>query len=209
MNSWPEIACDPCEFQVKCLGKVCGLINFHREDYPDQFYRLWLSLFLHAGWVYLNASIVPHPPNTHPSPTVTHPSAYVSIHCIPQDLPPDSDDRIPILDHEGHGEVGRGFPCGHHLPGCWFRRKSSERHLLAISRGGESHSLTNPAVTWPDDGRSRWCLQVGPAGSQFGILSTLWVEIIQSWPLIKQPWKALGKVIGFTSFLFILGERCQ
>lgn len=37
--------------QVNCLGKVCGLINFMDEDHPDQFYRLWLSLFLHAGFV--------------------------------------------------------------------------------------------------------------------------------------------------------------
>ena len=37
--------------QVNCLGDVCGLISFVREDEPDQFYRIWLSLFLHAGSV--------------------------------------------------------------------------------------------------------------------------------------------------------------
>ena len=37
--------------QVNCLDDVCGLISFVREDEPDQFYRIWLSLFLHAGSV--------------------------------------------------------------------------------------------------------------------------------------------------------------
>lgn len=35
--------------QVHCLDDVCGLLPFLNPDVPDQFYRLWLSLFLHAG----------------------------------------------------------------------------------------------------------------------------------------------------------------
>ena len=35
--------------QVDCLDDVCGLLPFLNPDVPDQFYRLWLSLFLHAG----------------------------------------------------------------------------------------------------------------------------------------------------------------
>ncbi|XP_014306276.1 inactive rhomboid protein 2 [Myotis lucifugus] len=35
--------------QVHCLDKVCGLLPFLNPEVPDQFYRLWLSLFLHAG----------------------------------------------------------------------------------------------------------------------------------------------------------------
>jgi len=38
--------------KVNCLHDVCGLIAFVEEDEPDQFYRIWLSLFLHAGSVY-------------------------------------------------------------------------------------------------------------------------------------------------------------
>ena len=36
--------------QVDCLDDVCGLLPFLNPDVPDQFYRLWLSLFLHAGY---------------------------------------------------------------------------------------------------------------------------------------------------------------
>ena len=32
--------------QVHCLDKVCGLLPFLNPEVPDQFYRLWLSLFL-------------------------------------------------------------------------------------------------------------------------------------------------------------------
>ncbi|XP_026686577.1 inactive rhomboid protein 1-like [Diaphorina citri] len=35
--------------QVSCLDNVCGMIPFYNVDSPDQFYRLWTSLFLHAG----------------------------------------------------------------------------------------------------------------------------------------------------------------
>ncbi|XP_051888626.1 inactive rhomboid protein 2-like isoform X2 [Pristis pectinata] len=35
--------------QVHCLDEVCGLLPFLNPDVPDQIYRLWLSLFLHAG----------------------------------------------------------------------------------------------------------------------------------------------------------------
>ena len=36
-------------FQVDCLGSSCGLLPFGRVNVPDQVYRLWLALFLHAG----------------------------------------------------------------------------------------------------------------------------------------------------------------
>lgn len=49
-------------------------------------------------------------------------------------------------------------------------------------------------------------LKVGPAGSQFGILSTLLVEVIQSWQLIASPVQSLAKVGGFTVVLFVLGK---
>lgn len=31
------------------MDDVCGLLPFLNPEIPDQFYRLWLSLFLHAG----------------------------------------------------------------------------------------------------------------------------------------------------------------
>uniref|UniRef100_A0A2K5TX09 Inactive rhomboid protein n=1 Tax=Macaca fascicularis TaxID=9541 RepID=A0A2K5TX09_MACFA len=44
--------------QVHCLDKVCGLLPFLNPEVPDQFYRLWLSLFLHAGVVHCLVSVV-------------------------------------------------------------------------------------------------------------------------------------------------------
>ncbi|KAL4669029.1 hypothetical protein H8959_007583 [Pygathrix nigripes] len=34
--------------QVHCMDDVCGLLPFLNPEVPDQFYRLWLSLFLHT-----------------------------------------------------------------------------------------------------------------------------------------------------------------
>ena len=42
-----------CSAQVHCMDDVCGLLPFLNPEVPDQFYRLWLSLFLHAGQVTL------------------------------------------------------------------------------------------------------------------------------------------------------------
>ncbi|XP_059763732.1 inactive rhomboid protein 2 isoform X2 [Balaenoptera ricei] len=44
--------------QVHCLDKVCGLLPFLNPEAPDQFYRLWLSLFLHAGVVHCLVSVI-------------------------------------------------------------------------------------------------------------------------------------------------------
>lgn len=45
-------------FQVSCLNDVCGMIPFYFPDVPDQFYRLWTSLFLHAGIVQLMITVL-------------------------------------------------------------------------------------------------------------------------------------------------------
>lgn len=47
--------------------------------------------------------------------------------------------------------------------------------------------------------------QVGPAGSQFGLLACLFVELIQSWQLLEQPWKAFLKLSAVLLFLFVCG----
>ena len=41
------------------MDDVCGLLPFRQRDTPDQFYRIWTSLFLHAGWVAI-LSLCPH-----------------------------------------------------------------------------------------------------------------------------------------------------
>lgn len=44
--------------QVSCLDNVCGMIPFYSPEVPDQFYRLWTSLFLHAGILHLAITLV-------------------------------------------------------------------------------------------------------------------------------------------------------
>ncbi|XP_072274989.1 inactive rhomboid protein 1 [Pyxicephalus adspersus] len=44
--------------QVHCMDDVCGLLPFLNPEVPDQFYRLWLSLFLHAGYVVLYFTVI-------------------------------------------------------------------------------------------------------------------------------------------------------
>ena len=39
------------------MNDVCGMLPFHTPDFPDQFYRLWTSLFLHAGILHLAVSV--------------------------------------------------------------------------------------------------------------------------------------------------------
>lgn len=48
-------------------------------------------------------------------------------------------------------------------------------------------------------------LQVGPAGSQFGILACLLVEVLQSWQMLERPSIALLKVAVPIVLLFLLG----
>ncbi|XP_065898696.1 inactive rhomboid protein 1-like isoform X2 [Dysidea avara] len=44
--------------QVDCLRDTCGLISFVNEHEPDQFYRVWISLFLHGGWIHLLFTLI-------------------------------------------------------------------------------------------------------------------------------------------------------
>lgn len=47
--------------------------------------------------------------------------------------------------------------------------------------------------------------QVGPAGSQFGILACLFVELFQSWQILERPWRAFAKLLAISVFFFSFG----
>lgn len=47
--------------------------------------------------------------------------------------------------------------------------------------------------------------QVGPAGSHFGLLACLIVEVIGAWPLLRHPKRAILKLVGIAIALFLLG----
>ncbi|XP_041431763.1 inactive rhomboid protein 2 isoform X1 [Xenopus laevis] len=132
--------------QVHCLDEVCGLLPFLNPEYPDQFYRLWLSLFLHAGVIHCCVSVV---------------------------------FQMTVLrDLEK-------------LAG-WLR--ISIIYILSGITGNLASALFLP-----------YRAEVGPAGSQFGLLACLFVELFQSWQILAKPWKAFLKLVGIVLFLFLFG----
>ncbi|XP_057572039.1 inactive rhomboid protein 2 isoform X2 [Hippopotamus amphibius kiboko] len=132
--------------QVHCLDRVCGLLPFLNPEVPDQFYRLWLSLFLHAGVVHCLVSVI---------------------------------FQMTILrDLEK-------------LAG-WHRIS------IIFILSGISGNLAS-AIFLP------YRAEVGPAGSQFGLLACLFVELFQSWQLLERPWKAFLNLSAIVLFLFICG----
>ncbi|XP_061081155.1 inactive rhomboid protein 1-like isoform X2 [Conger conger] len=132
--------------QVHCMDDVCGLLPFLNPEIPDQFYRLWLSLFLHAG----------------------------ILHCL----------------------VSVGFQMTilrdlEKLAG-WLR--ISIIYILSGITGNLASAIFLP-----------YRAEVGPAGSQFGILACLFVELFQSWQILAQPCRALAKLLCLVLLLFAFG----
>ncbi|KAJ3614251.1 hypothetical protein NHX12_017825 [Muraenolepis orangiensis] len=132
--------------QVDCLADVCGLLPFLNPDVPDQFYRLWLSLFLHAGLLHCLVSVV---------------------------------FQMTILR-----DVEK-------LAG-WVR--ISIIYMLSGITGNLASALFLP-----------YRAEVGPAGSQFGLLACLFVELFQGWQMLEKPWKAFLKLLCIVFFLFLCG----
>ncbi|XP_024145649.1 inactive rhomboid protein 2 isoform X3 [Oryzias melastigma] len=132
--------------QVHCLDEVCGLLPFLNPDIPDQVYRLWLSLFLHAGLLHCAVSVV---------------------------------FQMTILrDLEKLAGWGR----------------ISVIYLLSGITGNLASALFLP-----------YRAEVGPAGCQFGLLACLFVELIQGWQILENPWKAFLKLLAIVLFLFACG----
>ncbi|XP_032001174.1 inactive rhomboid protein 1 isoform X1 [Hylobates moloch] len=135
-----------CSAQVHCMDDVCGLLPFLNPEVPDQFYRLWLSLFLHAGILHCLVSI-----------------------CFQMTV---------LRDLEK-------------LAG-WHR--IAIIYLLSGVTGNLASAIFLP-----------YRAEVGPAGSQFGILACLFVELFQSWQILARPWRAFFKLLAVVLFLFAFG----
>ncbi|XP_031420721.1 inactive rhomboid protein 1 isoform X1 [Clupea harengus] len=132
--------------QVHCMDDVCGLLPFLNPEIPDQFYRLWLSLFLHAGILHCLVSV-----------------------CFQMTI---------LRDLEK-------------LAG-WLR--ISIIYILSGITGNLASAIFLP-----------YRAEVGPAGSQFGILACLFVELFQSWQILASPWRAFAKLLCVVLFLFAFG----
>ncbi|XP_044289304.1 inactive rhomboid protein 1 isoform X2 [Varanus komodoensis] len=132
--------------QVHCMDDVCGLLPFLNPEVPDQVYRLWLSLFLHAGILHCLVSV-----------------------CFQMTI---------LRDLEK-------------LAG-WHR--IAIIYLLSGITGNLASAIFLP-----------YRAEVGPAGSQFGILACLFVELFQSWQILARPWRAFLKLLAVVLFLFAFG----
>ncbi|KAM4524816.1 inactive rhomboid protein 1 isoform 4-T4 [Odontesthes bonariensis] len=132
--------------QVACMNDVCGLLPFLNPEIPDQFSRLWLSLFLHAG----------------------------ILHCLVSML-----FQMTVLR-----DIEK-------LAG-WLR--ISIIYMLSGITGNLASAIFLP-----------YRAEVGPAGSQFGILACLFVELFQSWPILERPWRAFAKLLAISVFFFSFG----
>ncbi|XP_045925541.1 inactive rhomboid protein 1 isoform X4 [Micropterus dolomieu] len=132
--------------QVACMDDVCGLLPFLNPEIPDQFSRLWLSLFLHAG----------------------------ILHCLVSVL-----FQMTLLR-----DIEK-------LAG-WLR--ISIIYMLSGVTGNLASAIFLP-----------YRAEVGPAGSQFGILACLFVELFQSWQILERPWRAFAKLLAISVFFFSFG----
>lgn len=132
--------------QVSCLNDVCGMVDFYFPDTPDQFYRLWTSLFLHAGILQLIITVVVQ-------------------YFLMRDL-----EKLT-----GSLRIG----------------------IIYIGSGVAGNLASAIFVPYRAD--------VGPAGSQFGLLACLIVEVLNSWKMLKHPNQALCKLLSITTLLFFIG----
>ena len=132
--------------QVSCMEDVCGMLPFLHRHVPDQVYRLWTSLFLHAGLLHLAITVL------------------LQLYLM-RDM-----EKL----------------CG------------PVRMAIIYLGSGISGNLAS-AIFVPYKAES------GPAGAQFGLLATLIVEVLNVWPILSQPWVALGKLFAIVAVLFVLG----
>ncbi|KAK3586226.1 hypothetical protein CHS0354_025672 [Potamilus streckersoni] len=132
--------------QVSCMKDICGMIPFSEQNTPDQFYRLWTSLFLHGGLFHLIITI-----------------GFQIL--IMRDMEKLTGAIRMAIIYMGSGIAGN-------LASCIF-------------------------VPYQVD--------VGPAGAQFGILACLFVEVLQSFQMLKKPGLAVLKITIPILVLFLLG----
>ncbi|XP_054724102.1 inactive rhomboid protein 1-like isoform X2 [Uloborus diversus] len=132
--------------QVSCLDDICGMIPFHNPEVPDQFYRLWTSLFLHAGILHLLITVI-----------------------IQYLIMTDLEKLVGAL-------------------------RISIIYIMSGVGGNLASAIFVP-----------YRAEVGPAGSQFGLLACLFVEVIHCWKMLKHPGMALLRLGGVALVLFLVG----
>jgi hypothetical protein len=105
----------------------------------------------------------------------------------------------PVLPDARPREANRQPPNRDNLRGVGRGRQSGQRHLRALQSRREWSGWAGRVSVLS------LLFQVGPAGSQFGLLACLIVEVLNSWPILKHPNQALCKLLSITLALFLIG----
>ncbi|XP_036073101.1 inactive rhomboid protein 1 isoform X8 [Oryzias melastigma] len=170
--------------QVACMDDVCGLLPFLNPEVPDQFSRLWLALFLHAGILHCVVSLLFQMSVLRDLEKLAG-WLRISIIYMLSGITGNLASAI-FLPYRAEVRVVCSLTSAQHCPQKSNRRNCIQKRNVDIS----SSSLV---------------LQVGPAGSQFGILACLFVELFQSWQILERPWRAFAKLLAISVFFFSFG----
>lgn len=160
---------------MSCLDDVCGMLPFMRRRRPDQLYRAWTSLFVHAGLLHLAATLA---------------LQWLFMRDLEKMAGPV---RIAII-YLGSGVAGN-------MASAIFEPYRAEvRFYFPVRK-----CIHMEQVQYLTLFNLFFSFQVGPAGAHFGLLAALIVEVICAWPLLKHPKRALLKLILIAIALFLLG----
>ncbi|KAK0410306.1 hypothetical protein QR680_005056 [Steinernema hermaphroditum] len=132
--------------QVNCLQEVCGMMPFLHEDSPNQLYRFFTPIFIHAGIVGLGATI------------------FIQL----------------TFQRSVEKMIG------------W--KKTAFIYIISGLGGYLASAVFVPYMP-----------EVGPAGSQGGLLGTLIVDGYYNWDITENKWKQFKNLIVATIVFLIVG----
>ena len=164
------------------------MIPFFHPFVPSQFYRLYLSLFLHAGILHLCLTLffqVKWPSNL---------TSKIKFYYNQNSTISDSKFDLYIFIQM---VVLRDLE---KLAGWW------RIALIYILSGVIGNLASAIFVPYKPD--------VGPSGAQYGLIACLFVEFVQSWQLLDQPWVSLNiQICNFKNYFLVCcsetgGYRC-
>lgn len=146
--------------QVSCLNDVCGMTPFLRKDAPDQFYRFFIPLFIHAGRA---LAVFP----------LQFPACRVIRLLITMLL------QLTFM---------RRFEL---MIGC-------VRLALIYFVSGVGGYLASASFV-------PFMPEVGPAGSQGGVLGAMIINVLYNWRYLRTPRKVLLQHLALAAALFLTG----
>ncbi|OWK11022.1 RHBDF1 [Cervus elaphus hippelaphus] len=174
--------------QVHCMDDVCGLLPFLNPEVPDQFYRLVLHCLVSVCFQMTVLRDLEKLAGWHRIAIIYLLSGVTGNLASAIFLPYRAEVRLPAPRATRQTRV----------PAVPRPAWGSRPDPLWAKGGGRAASSCPLA-------QGHLHPQVGPAGSQFGILACLFVELFQSWQILARPWRAFFKLLAVVLFLFTFG----